>query len=143
MGDKKPIQQDLFMRLNNPNTFRKNLLESSKLTLIIIKQTYTIKQLRESKQEHILQISEKIKELKLLLQEIDELMPKHSKDELKKLLPEMSMQKSKPDQKKDSKEANKEVKNVKEENPQAPPPMSELDKLTQALDLVQKKLQKL
>jgi len=123
-------EQEFFMRITNPNAFRKNLLETSKMTLTIIKQTQKIKQLRELKQELMSRISREVKELKLLMEKADDLMPAYNKAELKKYFPEQATPKEQPAARTDFK-------------PKSHAPVSEMDKLSKAIDDIQRKLQSL
>jgi hypothetical protein len=133
-------EQDLFMRVNNPALIRKNLLESSKLVLTILKQTYRIKQIRELKQERISILSQEIKELKILIQKIEELMPQYTKADLKKLLPDITLVK-KPKPKPELSKA--EAKQEEKPEPKPAAPVSDMDRITKALEDVQRKLQTL
>jgi len=140
MPKKTSEQQEFFMRINNPNTFRRNLLEASKDTLNILKQIYNVRQIREVKQELINRINKEIGELKVLVQKIDELMPQHTKEELIKKFPELSF-------KKKSKEVVVPERTMEKAKPKAKPGVekhvSEIEKLSKAIDEVQKRLQNL
>ncbi|MBN2052333.1 hypothetical protein JW756_02415 [Candidatus Woesearchaeota archaeon] len=125
--------QEFFMRLDNPNTFRRNLLEASKMTLSVIKQTHKVSQIRELKHEVINTIAKEVKELKLLVQKAEELMPNYNKAELKKYFPEPAIPKEQP--------AIKTEKSDYKPKPKAP--SSEMDKITRAIEDIQKKLQSL
>ncbi len=126
-------EQEFFMRISNPNIFRRNLLEASKLTLTILKQTHRVKQIREAKHEAMSLIAKEVKELRLLVQKADELLPNYTKAELKKFFPETK------------------TKELSEEKTETPAPkiksaraaVSEVDKLTQAIEDIQRKLQSL
>jgi hypothetical protein len=146
MARKATDEQELFLRLSNPNTFRRNLLESSKLILTILKQTYRVKQIREAKHERMERLVKEIKELRILIQKIDELMPNYSKTDLKKLLPEISftpIRKPEPalESLLQSAPAKDEVK--PQPKPQLSAQVSDFDKITKALEDVQRKLQNL
>jgi hypothetical protein len=150
MAKKATEEQELFLRLSNPNTFRRNLLESSKLILTILKQTYRVKQIREAKHERMERLAKEIKELRILIQKIDELMPNYSKTDLKKLLPEINFTPiKKPELALESllqsALAKDEIK--PQPKPRAKPQLSaqvsDFDKITKALEDVQRKLQNL
>jgi hypothetical protein len=140
---KKPSdEQELFIRVNSPGLIRKNILESSKLVLTVLKQTYRIKQIREVKQAKINELSQQIKELKILMQKIEELMPQYTKADLKKMLPDLPIMRkpaaSLP------KPAKIEIKENEKPEPAKPaPPVSDMDRISKALEEVQKKLQTL
>lgn len=150
MAKKATEEQELFLRLSNPNTFRRNLLESSKLILIILKQTYRVKQIREAKHERMERLAKEIKELRILIQKIDELMPNYSKTDLKKLLPEINFTPiKKPELALESllqsALAKDEIKpqSKPRAKPQLSAQVSDFDKITKALEDVQRKLQNL
>lgn len=143
MQKKTSDEQDLFIRIDNPVLIRKNILESSKLVLTILKQTYKIKKLRELKQEKIISMGQELKELKILVQKIEELMPQYTKADLKKLLPEINLtKKSVPEPTKTGKTEAKE-KEVEKQEPRPAAPVSDMDRIAKALEDVQKKLQTL
>ena len=132
---KENVEQEFFIRISNPNTLRRELLEASKLILSILKQTYIVKQLREAKHYQLAKIDTEVKEIKLLVQKLDELVPHYTKADLKKLLPDLaSFKRSEPMQAKlpDSKPA-----------PQSPQQVSELDQISRAIEEVSRKLQSL
>ncbi len=139
---KKPSdEQELFIRLNNPGLVRKNILESSKLILTMLKQDYRVKQLREIKQAKINELSQQLKELGILVQKIEELMPQYTKADLKKLLPDMPViRKPAPSL---SKQEKLEIKESEKPEPKQPEPVSDMDRISKALEDVQKKLQTL
>ncbi|MFH0870306.1 MAG: hypothetical protein V1866_04590 [archaeon] len=145
---KKPAEEkkhhddlDFFMRISDPALFRRNLLESSKQTLGMIREMYTVKQIREMKQERISTLHREFKEIRLLCQKLEEIMPKHTEADLRKHIPEFNAKK-------------KEQKTLVQEPESAPEPearpkvspqkaSSELDKLALALNEVQRKLSNL
>jgi hypothetical protein len=175
---KKPLEeQELFLRLSSPNTLRRNILESSKLILTILRQTYKVKQMREMKHERMARLASEIKELRILIQKIDELMPQYNRTDLKKLLPEINFTPlvkkpepspfvvnlprqpaqsaaqaampapvSAPAAAKEGEKSQEETKPETKPKPQPKPvvsPVSEFDKITKALEDVQRKLQNL
>lgn len=91
MARKTTEQHGFFMRINNPNDFRKNLLESSKVILHILKQIYRVKQIRETKYELMNKVSKEIQELKILVYKVNELMPMYKKEDLKKRFPKIDV----------------------------------------------------
>jgi hypothetical protein len=144
MPRKPSDEEGLFIRVNNPTLIRKNILESSKLVLTILKQTYKVKQIREIKQEKISDLSQQIKELRILIQKIEELMPQYTKADLKKLLPDIPLaRKSSEPTKADKPEAKAEANENWAQEPKQAAPVSEMDRITKALEDVQKKLQTL
>jgi hypothetical protein len=127
--------QDFFMRIENPKLFRRNLLESSKEVLSILKQIYSIKRIREQKKELVTLMNKEIKEITLLFDKLEDALPKHSKEELEKQFPQLKKEKPKPVKTENSspKEEKKSQKKTSEKD-------SELDKLSRALDDVQNRL---
>jgi cell shape-determining protein MreC len=134
MVKKLPEEQEFFMRITNPNLFRRSLLETSKDVLIILKRTYNVQQIREAKQDVMGHVSQEINEIKTLIKKLYEMIPQYSKEELKKVMPEGLKKRPEP---------------AKAEKPQLQPqqqlkaPVSDYDKLTKALDDITRKLQTL
>jgi len=141
-------EQAFFMRISNPIMFRKQVLEASKTTLSILKQTYGIKQLRSTKHELISQIRKELKELKILIHKLTELIPAYKTSDLKKRFPEFYLTRqalAKEDEKKLIKEQGEPSSDIKEYKPEsefAQKP-SELERVTRVLDEVQRRLQNL
>jgi len=145
---KKPLEEkkhhdelDLFMRISDPAVFRRNLLESSKQTLGMIREMYNVKQIRDLKQGRIVALHKEFKEIRLLCQKLEDIMPKHTEADLRKHIPEFNIKK-------------KEQKTLIPEPGSAPEPearpkispqkaSSDLEKLAQALNEVQRKLSNL
>jgi len=138
---KKSDEEDLFIRVNNPTLIRKNILESSKLILTILKQTYRIKQVREIKQVKINDLSQQIKELRILIQKIEELMPQYTRADLKKLLPDIPLTRKSTSE--PSKAEKQEAKEDWDNEPKPAAPVSDMGRITKALEDVQRKLQTL
>ena len=132
---KEGAEQEFFIRISNPKTLRRELLEASKLILSILKQTYLVKQLREAKHYQLAKVDTEVKEIKLLVQKLDEIVPHCTKAELKKLLPDLSsFKKPEPMQAK--------LPNAKPV-PQSPQQVSELDQISRAIEEVSRKLRSL
>lgn len=143
---KKPSDEEgLFIRVNNPVLIRRNILESSKFVLTVLKQSYNLKQVREIKQIKMNELSQQIKELRMLVQKIEELMPQYTRADLKKLLPDIPIPKArKPSEPaRAEKEKPEEKEEWTKELPKPAAPISEMDRITKALEDVQKKLQTL
>ena len=141
---KKPEdeEQELFIRISNPLVLRKTLLETSKLVLTVLKQTYRIKQIREAKHIVMDLLSKEEKELKILVQKLEEYMPKYNKNELKKYLPDVTKLK-KPEPEPVRAEAKPQLRPEEKEQPRQPRPLSDAERLAKALEDVQRKLQSL
>ena len=91
MVKKTTPEHQFFMRIINPNTFRRNLLGASGLTLKILKQTYRVNQVREIKYVLMNKIKKEIRELKALVYRTNELVPSYTKEELKRMFPKVSI----------------------------------------------------
>jgi hypothetical protein len=140
MSDEQAIGEEFFRRIKNPAYFRRNLLEASKSTLSILKQVYSIKQIREAKHQLINLINREIKEIRMLVQKINEVIPQYDKEELEKKFPDLMMQRAiqiaeMPEERFEEKE-HEPTHHVEE-------PTSDIEKLTRALDEVQNKLKNL
>jgi hypothetical protein len=99
-------------------------------------------------------LAKEIKELRILIQKIDELMPNYSKTDLKKLLPEINftpIKKPEPALEsllqsalaKEKEEVKPQPKPQPKPHPQLAAQVSDFDKITKALEDVQRKLQNL
>ena len=150
MADKKEEQQEFFVRIDNPAIFRKNLLLASKLTLGVLKQSYSLNHLRETKIELVELIRNEVKELKVLVQNLYDLMPKHSRDEIIKKFPDATVRRPEPRLVLPRERVRKERVEKPQPAPQPKPklrlpprpqgPVSEVDKLTRALKYVERQL---
>ena len=154
MAKKNPFSQAFFMRIDSPADFRRGILESSKMTLSILKQIYGVKKIREAKQDLITKISKELKELKILAYKANELMPAHRKEDLRKMFPRLYLEQKTKEKAVEEPVENlvwKPIKKPKEEpagktirkktSPSAfPDQVSDVGKITRALDEVQRKL---
>jgi len=77
-----------FTRIKNPNEVRKHLLGTSKSVIGVLRGYYSIVKIREEKSKKIAQLKSHFDELNWLFAKLDELLPQHSVEEMKKLLPE-------------------------------------------------------
>ena len=150
MSDENQEHQEFFVRINNPTNFRRNLLLASKITLGVLKKGYSLIRIRDTKREMMGMIEHEMKELKVLVENLYELMPKHSKDELMKKFPDVIVREPiKPVQHKDYKEEHEHHhEELHQEHKPIPRPVqrqpsSEIEKLTRALDAVESKLKNL
>ena len=128
--DEKSISNDFYMKISDSSGFRRNLLETSKETLNVLKEIHSVKQLRQKKQEKIGELHKELKELKLLVQKLEELMPEYNKSEVKKHFPEFFKEKH-------------HDKRISFQESKIKKPISELDQLSAALTDIQKKLSSL
>jgi len=129
----KQAEHDFYMRIENSTAFRRSLLEASKSTLGMLKEIYVVKQLSEKKHEKTTQLQKELKELRVLVQKMNELLPDYAKADLKKHFPEMSFEKK----------TRTEAASRPESEPAPKKPLSELDQLSHALADIQKKLSSL
>ncbi len=123
--------EELFRRIGNPNNFRREILESSKLVINNLKTQQKIKEIRQEKTELIRELKIYLKEINLLLDKMRdafpaELIANHLEEEKKE------KQKRKESKKKDKKQPKKKA---------AEP--SELTKLENKLADIENKLKTL
>lgn len=132
---------DFFMRISDPAVFRRNLLESSKQTLGMIREMYTVKDIRELKQERIADLHKEFREIRLLCQKLEEIMPKHTEADLKKHIPDFNVRRKEQKTLVQAPEPEPEPEMKPKLSPQKA--SSDLDRLAQALNEVQRKLSNL
>ena len=136
-------EQDFFRRIEYPHDFRRNLLEGSKSALSALKGVYAVKEIRQKKLQKLLELQSAVREIRLLIQKAEELMPKYTKHQAIRKFPQLAPPKPK-----------KEKKAKKEKPVPAPKPkpvvpvqrqrsMSELDKLSASIDKIESKIKSL
>jgi len=136
-------EQDFFRRIDFPTDFRRNLLEGSKSTLSALKGVYSVKDIRQKKLQKLMELQRSIREIRLLIQKAEELMPKYAKHHAVKRFPQLGDPKPVPPP--------KQIKPAPMPKPPRPQPhevarqrsMSELDRLSQSLAHVEKKISSL
>jgi hypothetical protein len=137
--ENKGTASEFYMRLSEPVVFRRNLLEVSKSTISILREIHNVRLMREKKHGKIDGIHHELKELKILVQKLDSLLPEYTKADVKKQFPELfheqKMKETKLEKPKEAKPSEKKTSLRK--------PASEVDKLSQALSDIQKKLSSL
>jgi hypothetical protein len=135
--DGRGLDQEFYVRISNSAAFRKNLLETSKGTIGILREMYAVKQIRDKKHEKTEILHNELKELKMLVQKLEEMMPGYTKADIKKHFPDFVLEKKIKEQPKEAPD-----RKVIEKKITAPKPSSgsELDKLSAALGDIQKKL---
>jgi hypothetical protein len=145
---KRLDDEDFFVKVDNPMSYRRNLLEASKSTLGILRELYAVKAIREKKQEVLLALQKETKELRILVQKLDEMLPQYSKVELLKRFPDLkgADKKPKPEEQKPAPkvEAKKEEKKdePKKERP-VQKKLSDLEKLNLAMQNIDQKMSSL
>jgi hypothetical protein len=138
-GEGRGLDQEFYIRITEPVTFRRSLLEASKGTLGILRELYSVKQTREKKQEKTALLHREFKELKMLVQKLEEMLPDYTKADIKKHFPEFAFEKKAREMPLEEKHERKAA----EKKPAPPKPASEIDKLSSALSDIQKKLSSL
>ncbi|MGB9748447.1 MAG: hypothetical protein ACP5OZ_00115 [Candidatus Woesearchaeota archaeon] len=86
------MNSEFFVRIEEPRTLRKELLETSKITINLLKKQENIKKIKIEKRETISRIRKKNSEIKLLLERMEKLMPEISME--KKIEPEYKIAES-------------------------------------------------
>jgi len=74
------MNSEFFVRIEEPRTLRKELLETSKLTINLLKKQERIKKIKLEKKQTITNIRKINSEIKLLLERMEKLMPEISKE---------------------------------------------------------------
>lgn len=131
--EEKNEKHEFYMRIDDSSAFRRSLLEASKSTLGMLREIIVVKQIVEKKHEKAAQVQKELRELKVLVQKLNEMMPDYSKSELKKQFPEFTLEKKTRDV----------ISEYKDPEPAMKKPLNELDQLSQALADIQKKLSSL
>jgi hypothetical protein len=130
-------EHEYFVCLNEPAVFRRNLLEASKGSLVVIKGLYVIREIKARKQEKLTQLQKEIREIRLLMQKAEEFLPKHSKHDAARLFPQAA----------EKKQVAPQVKQPAPERPhiQVVPmhPVSEMDNLSHSIKEIESKLNSL
>jgi hypothetical protein len=129
----KQAEHDFYMKIENSVAFRRNLLEASKSTLGMLKEVYVVKQLNNKKHEKTAELQKELKELRVLVQKMNEMLPDYAKAEIKKHFPDLAFEKK----------IRAEPDSRSEPEPTPKKPLSELDQLSKALGDIQKKLSSL
>ena len=127
-----PVSEDYFICMNEPAVFRRNLLEASKVSLVVIKGLYLIREIKARKQEKLSQLQKEIREIRLLMQKAEEFMPKHSRQEAARIFPHAA-------------EKKQAAVTPKQEPAQTPsikvvPAMTEMDRLSHSIKDIESKL---
>lgn len=129
-NEEKHAEHEFYMKIDNSAAFRRSLLEASKSTLGMMREIYVVKQLNNKKHEKTAQLQKELKELRVLVQKMNELLPDYAKADLKKHFPELNFEKKARDEP------------IQKSRPEPAPkkPLTELDQLSHALADIQKKL---
>jgi len=128
---------EYFVKVDDGKELRRQLLESSKLSIQIIKQEYKIKEMRERKNQLMEKVRDDIKELTFLIGSLEKDLPVLTKKELAEIAPK------KPEQpilkKAEKAEPVKPVKASEPENKE----YSKLRRLESSLEMIEKRLSNL
>ena len=133
-----------YVRMNDPQSFRRDILESSKKIIGCLQANRQVKHLREQKRALLEQLQQQIKELTLLMAKLDDILPNkelreeaiqeaRQREATKPLqLPEAQL--SSPDE---------EDQPLQQEEPEEQPVPDEDEELKQALSSIEQRLKEL
>lgn len=135
------MEETFFVRIDDPNSIRIKLLESSKLILHTIKIEQKLQNIRKRKIEEISKLKSQTKELEFLMSRFEELLPhqelfKKEVETIKKSLKKTMEVKAKKGKEKEPEKKTKIVELPKEKS-------KEVDKISSALAEIEKKLRSL
>lgn len=129
---------EYFVKVDDGKELRRQLLESSKLSIHIIKQEYTIKEMRARKTQLMEKVRDDIKELTFLIGLLEKDLPVLTKKELAEIAPK------KPEQPILRKAQKAEpVKPVAQEQKPENKEYSKLRRLESSLEMIEKRLSNL
>ncbi|MBN1792189.1 hypothetical protein JW826_00685 [Candidatus Woesearchaeota archaeon] len=131
--------KEFFMRIERPVLFRRNLLEASKSTLGVLKGLYTLKELRHRKLGKLSELNREIKEIRLLIQKIEEYLPHYAKHETAKYFPALDLEPR--TRRKERKEEEPAPSPKRKESPAPERARSEIERLTVKLEDVEDKME--
>lgn len=117
MRDKK--NPDFYIGIEDPRELRRNILESSKLIVLSMKNQQKLKDIHKEKIHLKNKLKQDIKELKMLMSKLEEILPEHIPQKKQPLL---------------KKPAKNEPEKIRE---------AEIDRLHEHLELIEQKLKKL
>jgi len=86
-------EENFFTTITNPKDFRKNLLESSKQIIQILKDHQTVLDLRKEKEGRKAELNKQFEELNVLIEKLDSFLPEDSMKQLEKLMPQKKVHK--------------------------------------------------
>lgn len=120
-------EREFFMSIQDPVLFRKNLLEASKSTLKVLKAVHDIKEFRIKKHDKLTLLQSQMREIRLLLQKSEEMLPAYSKQDATRHFPKVMVSPTKK----------AEVIPIPQKT------MSDLDKLNNKMTMVDEKMKNL
>lgn len=127
---------EYFVKVDDGKELRRQLLESSKLSIHIIKQEYSIKEMRARKSQLMDKVRDDIKELTFLVGSLEKELPVLTKKELSEIAPKRPEQ---PIMKK----AEKAAKPASQEHKPESKEYSKLRRLESSLEMIEKRLSNL
>lgn len=133
---------DYFIRIEDSKELRRNLLQSSKLDIQILKQEHDIKRIRQEKHLLLGELRTKLKEITFLLTELEQHMPEHTKKELEELMPGYT-KKEMPIAPADHQRHHKGKKRAAQSPSARAAELSKLEKLEGSLNMIEERLNKL
>ena len=129
-----------FVKVDDGKEVRRNLLESSKICIQILKSEHKVAQIREQKAALITEVRGGLKELNFLLNTLEKDLPVLTKKELEEMCPPPPKE-PKPKKTAVKKAAKKKSSGKKKAEP--PKKVSKAERLEKSLDLIERRLQKL
>lgn len=124
-----------FIRIDDPKRFRLDLLEDSKQIIGNLRAVHALLQLRKAKREALESLRDSVKEMGLLITELDKLLPeKQLRQEVAALERQEALEQKKAPVKK------KVVGRKKAEEPKKVAPLDDEQRLASALDAIERKL---
>lgn len=139
-----------FIKVEDSSGIRKRVLESTKETIMMLKRYQLLLELKSRKKEVVITLKKDIKELNLLILELQKIVPIESLKELQAYLPKHKKERVASKGKKGKAKAkavieDRELEKIKEVKANKPKPkqLSEMEKLEKALDDIDAKLSQL
>jgi hypothetical protein len=124
-----------FIRIDDPKRFRLDLLEDSKQLIGNLRAAYALLQLRAEKRKLLESLRDEVKEIGLLITELDKLLPeKQLREEAAALERQEALAQKKKGTAKKKASGKKKAEEKKEE------PLDDEQRLTSALDAIERKL---
>jgi hypothetical protein len=136
-------EQEFFVKIDDPNYFRRTILEASKSTLSTLKGIYSVKELRQQKIAKLLRLQHEIREIRLLIQKAEELMPKYTKQQAVKRFTYLVKKKEEPKKEQVKREEPKRRVVQKKALSPAQRTRLEIDRLSESINQVENRMRKL
>jgi uncharacterized coiled-coil protein SlyX len=136
-------EQDFFRRIEDPLAFRIVLLEASKSSLNVLRGVYSMKETRQMKIDRLVPLQREVREIRLLIQKLEEMMPKYTRMSVSKSYPHLAKIPLKPQKT----EVVEQPVVVQEEVVESPVVVAktktQLERLTDSIDQIEDRLKKM